>query len=105
MNEVQLFATRDDQYVPLSEDLTDMQIDDLLARLHLTFKHFLDRRPAASFFALSVRAQNVMKRNQVSTVGELAKLLTQARSSTGVWGAGRLVQQEWKNLLQEAYRK
>lgn len=86
---------------PLPE-LEEEQAKRLVVDLLVFFRTFLDARPWAEIGFLSRRAENVLRRERAITIADVRRCLLKAHSSTGLQGAGALVQREWVRLLRDA---
>jgi len=98
MNLILCSKSDSDIAMPLGEVAEDTAQQIVVSTLNF-FKSFLDTRPWADVGELSGRATNVLRRNKATTIADVRRLLTQAQSNQGVFGAGRLVMDEWKRLL------
>jgi hypothetical protein len=98
-----LLCTREDlteNVVPLNVTYMDeAECQPIVTLVHKFFKSFLDTTPYQEAGVLSVRAENVLRRYHAQTLGDVRRLLVQALSNQGVFGAGRMVQEEWAGLL------
>lgn len=96
-------CTRDDLkdgVVPLDTTYLDEQeCVHILRSIGRFFRPFLDRRPYQRVGELSGRAQTILQRQHAKTIGDVARLLVQAKSNQGVPGAGKMVQKEWASLV------
>lgn len=85
-----------------NEHLDEEACQDVVVAVLRFFQSFIDTRPYHGEGWLSMRAENVLRRNAATTIGDVRRLLTQACSNQGVLGAGALVRQEWATLLRTA---
>lgn len=98
-----ILCTREDLkegMIPLDTSyLDEHECTQIVRAIGRFFKPFLDRRPYHSAGLISGRAENILLRQHAVTIGDVARLLIQAKSNQGVPGAGRMVQKEWESLL------
>lgn len=98
-----VLCTREDlteTIVPLNTSYMDEdECQTVVTVVHKFFKSFLDTTPWPEAGRMSMRAENVLRRHHVVTVGDVRRLLTQALSNQGVFGAGKMVRDEWARLL------
>ena len=98
-----LLCTREDlteQVVPLNTSYMDEdECQRVTTVVHKFFKSFLDTTPWQEVGVMSMRAENILRRNHAVTIGDVRRLLTQALSNQGVFGAGKMVRDEWAGLL------
>jgi hypothetical protein len=89
-----------DVIVPVNVGLMDEdECQNVVLSVRNFFASFLDLRPYRDVGVISVRAENVLRRNHAKTIADVRRLYVQATSSQGVFGAGRMVRDEWASLL------
>ena len=90
----------DETLVPINVSFLDEdECQSIVTAAHTFFKSFLDTTPFREAGVLSMRAEKVLVRNHAVTLGDVRQLLVLATSNWGVFGAGRVVREEWAKLL------
>ena len=90
----------DETLVPINVSFLDEdECQSIVTCVHTFFKSFLDTTPYHEAGVISMRADNVLRRNHAKTLGDVRRLLILAMSNQGVCGAGRMVREEWARLL------
>ena len=90
----------DENLVPINVSFLDEdECKSIVSCVHKFFTSFLDTTPFREAGVLSMRAEKVLVRNHAQTLGDVRRLLVQAMSNQGVFGAGRMVREEWARLL------
>lgn len=91
-------ADGDQSILPL-EDQSEESSQTIVVQVLKFFKQFLDTRPWRELGEMSMRAENILRRNHAETVADVKRLLVQSQSNQGVPGVGALVREEWRTLL------
>lgn len=93
-------ADLDGNIVPLNTAFLDEEeCQTIVMAVRQFFASFLDTTPYQEAGVLSSRAENVLKRHHAHTLGDVRRLLVRAQSNQGVFGAGKMVRDEWEQLL------
>lgn len=85
-----------------SHDLTETDAQVVVVQVLKFFKEFLDQQPWKNVDYVSKRCENVLRREQVVSLGDVKFFLMRAQSNQGVAGAGLLVQDECRRLLKKS---
>lgn len=95
-----VLCTREDSMLPLNTDICqEAESQEIVKSVLMFFRSFIDSRPYSDIAPISVRADNVLRQQRASTIGDVKRVLTQISSSQGVPGAGHMVKTELEGLI------